>query len=377
MLRFRRGGLLTSRRSISVEFRIASMSTKMWTSDQIAEAATALASNQVVAFPTETVYGLGGNAFDDGAIAAIFRAKGRPSDNPLIVHVAAQEQLSTIVQEVTPTAQRLIEAFWPGPLTLVFNSRQTVSKLVTCGKDTVAVRQPSHPVALALIKAAGVPLAAPSANTSGRPSPTLAEHVLEDLEGRIVGIVDGGAADSGLESTVLDCVHEPPVILRPGSVTQEQIEAVIGPVRVATAHTSKDDAPRAPGMKYTHYAPKADLHVVHGSTAFFQGCVMEAQQRGHKVGVMGSEELLADLQSTTAFEDVVALPCGSRSKLETVSHGLYHTIRSFDHTQVNIIFAEGFSAEGLGAAIMNRLNKAAGNKSKREGEPGEKRLKGC
>jgi len=278
----------------------------------------------------------------------------------LIVHIADIADLTKIVEGVDEVSQKLMDAFWPGALTIVFKSKDCVSKLVTCGKPTVAIRMPSHPVAIALIGASGVPIAAPSANTSGRPSPTLAEHVKEDLDGKIAGIVDGGATHDGLESTVIDCVHMPPTILRPGSVTQAQIEAVVGPVRLVTTHDSEDDAPRAPGMKYTHYAPKAPVKVVHGSTAFVKECIDKAQKEDCKVGILASTELLEELKQQGCVADV-ARQCGSRLELQSVSHAMYDGLRSFDLTSVDVIFAEGFEDDGLGSAIMNRLNKAAGN----------------
>lgn len=321
---------------------------------QIQEAALWVNKGEVVAFPTETVYGLGANALSDQAIAKIYEAKGRPSDNPLIVHIANINQLKKLIKEIPASAQKLIDAFWPGPLTIIFESNSAVSSKVTAGLETVAIRMPDHPVALALIEAADVPVAAPSANLSGKPSPTKADHVLHDLNGRIAGVLDGGATGVGLESTVIDCTCTPPMILRPGGVTQEEVEAVIGPVAVDKALVEKDQAPKSPGMKYTHYAPKAPLVIVEGSKAFLQSLVDEQQQNGKKVGVLATEESKQDYNA-----DVI-ISCGYRVDLKTIAHNLYDSLRTFDEEKIDIIFSENFPKIGVGEAVMNRLSKAAG-----------------
>ncbi|MEH6956774.1 L-threonylcarbamoyladenylate synthase, partial [Neobacillus drentensis] len=252
------------------------MNTKVWKVDksvdnlesnpQVVDAANFLRDNEVVALPTETVYGLGGNAESDVAVAKIFAAKGRPSDNPLIIHIADKKQLSTFVAEVPDKAEVLMEAFWPGPLTIIFKKKEGVlAESATAGLATIAVRMPDHPVALALLKCCGLPIAAPSANSSGKPSPTNAQHVLDDLNGKIAGVIDGGATGIGVESTVIDCTEAIPVILRPGGVTKEQLKAVIGEVRVDAALTDEAARPKAPGMKYQHYAPNAPLYMVSGT----------------------------------------------------------------------------------------------------------------
>lgn len=324
---------------------------------QIAQAAEFLKENEVIAFPTETVYGLGGNAKSNEAVAKIFEAKGRPSDNPLIIHIANKGQLLQFVKEIPEKANQLIHHFWPGPLTIIFQKKEGVlSEKATAGLSTVAVRMPNHPVALALIEKSGLPIAAPSANRSGKPSPTTANHVLEDLNGRIPGIVDGGSTGVGVESTVVDCTEDIPVILRPGGITKEQLEAVVGEVKVDPALTDEQKAPKAPGMKYQHYAPNAPLYLVNGSTAFIQTLVDEKQKEGFKVGVLTTEEHQGDYKADYIFA------CGRRSELESVANLLYKALRSFNRSGVDLIFSEMFPTVGVGHAIMNRLTKAAGGK---------------
>ncbi|SEN52026.1 translation factor SUA5 [Mesobacillus persicus] len=341
------------------------MLTRLWKVDksvdrlitypQIVEAARILTENEVVALPTETVYGLGGNAESDEAVARIFAAKGRPSDNPLIIHIANLNQLAEIVREIPETAEKLMAAFWPGPLTIILDKKVgKLSELATAGLSTVAVRMPNHPVALALIEASGLPIAAPSANVSGRPSPTTARHVQDDLDGRIAGIVDGGPTGVGVESTVVDCTGETPVILRPGGVTKEQLELVVGEVLTDPALTDSKQAPKSPGMKYRHYAPNAPLYLVNGDASDIQKLVDEKRGEGLKVGVMTTEENQHSYQADVIF------PCGRRAQLETVAEALYDTLRAFNESDVDIIFGEIFPETGVGVAIMNRLTKASG-----------------
>ena len=340
------------------------MITKVWVVDKFVDnpqsypqIAQLLINNEVVAFPTETVYGLGGNANNDEAVAKIFAAKGRPSDNPLIIHIAEISQLEAFVSDIPQSASLLMEKFWPGPLTIVLKKMDgMLSEKATAGLSTVAVRMPDHPVALEIIKQSGLPIAAPSANQSGKPSPTLASHVFEDLHGKIAGIVDGGPTGVGVESTVIDCTEEIPIILRPGGVTKEQLEAVIGAVRMDPALADRESTPKSPGMKYRHYAPNAPLFLVSGSHAFVQRLVNEKREQGIKVGVLTTEEAVGDYQA-----DVVRA-CGQREKLETVASALYETLRAFNDDQVEIIFSEQFPETGVGQAIMNRLSKAAGHK---------------
>jgi L-threonylcarbamoyladenylate synthase len=324
---------------------------------QIVDAAQILRQNEVVALPTETVYGLGGNAKNDEAVSKIFAAKGRPVDNPLIIHVAEHQQLAEFVEEVPAKAALLMKTFWPGPLTIILKIKKGIlSEKATAGLGTVGVRMPDHPVALALLKACGLPIAAPSANSSGKPSPTTAPHVIEDLEGKIAGVVDAGPTGVGVESTVLDCTEDIPVILRPGAITKEQLEAVVGEVRIDRALTETDLKPKAPGMKYQHYAPNAPLYLVSGSHAFLQKLVLEKQQEGLCVGVLTTEESVHDYRA-----DVV-LACGKRDEPLTVAAALYGVLRDFNHEHVDIIFSEIFPNTGVGHAIMNRLQKAAGHK---------------
>ncbi|MGG3561057.1 L-threonylcarbamoyladenylate synthase [Neobacillus rhizosphaerae] len=343
------------------------MNTKVWKVDkyvdnlvnnpQVVDAAHFLRENEVVALPTETVYGLGGNAESDEAVAKIFAAKGRPSDNPLIIHIANREQLKRFVAEVPAKAEILMDAFWPGPLTIIFKKKEGVlSEKATAGLTTVAVRMPDHPVALALLKASGLPIAAPSANSSGKPSPTNAVHVLDDLNGKIAGVLDGGATGVGVESTVVDCTEPIPVILRPGGVTKEQLEAVIGEVRVDPALTDEAAKPKAPGMKYRHYAPNAPLYMVSGTREFLQSLVEEKRQEGLRVGV------LTTVENVEFYHADMVFACGRRAELETVATALYDTLRRFNETDVDIIYSEIFPSTGVGHAIMNRLQKAAGNK---------------
>lgn len=343
------------------------MNTKVWKVDkyvdnlennpQVVDAANFLRDNEVVALPTETVYGLGGNAESDLAVGKIFAAKGRPSDNPLIIHIAEKKQLSTFVTEVPDKAEVLMDAFWPGPLTIIFKKKEGVlAETATAGLSTVAVRIPDHPVALALLKSCGLPIAAPSANSSGKPSPTKAQHVMDDLNGKIAGVIDGGATGIGVESTVIDCTEAIPVILRPGGVTKEQLEAVLGEVRVDAALTDEAARPKAPGMKYQHYAPNAPLFMVSGTTKFLQRLIEEKRMEGLRVGVLTTEE------QADVYEADVVLACGKRADLETVAAALYDTLRRFNLEKVDVIYSEIFPNEGVGNAIMNRLQKAAGNK---------------
>lgn len=342
------------------------MQTKVWVVDkindiptdypQITQAAKLLQQNELVAFPTETVYGLGANAMSDEAVEKIFEAKGRPSDNPLIVHIATTEQLKDIATSVPSVAYRLIEHFWPGPLTIILRKKSGISQRVTAGLDTVAVRMPDHPVALELIKKSQLPLAAPSANLSGRPSPTTAKHVEQDLFGKIAGIIDGGSTGVGIESTVLDCTTDVPMILRPGGVTKEQLEQFIGEVQIDAALAEMKQAPKSPGMKYTHYAPKASLYIVEGSFSFLQALINEQKQKGKKVGVLTTEERAREYSA-----DYVVV-CGSRGDLESIAQNLYDRLRSFDETDVDIIYSESFPTAGIGHAVMNRLMKAAGHR---------------
>ncbi|WP_264739858.1 L-threonylcarbamoyladenylate synthase [Cytobacillus firmus] len=343
------------------------MITKRWSVDnsvdkedsysQFSQVADLLKNNEVVAFPTETVYGLGGNAENDEAVRKIFEAKGRPSDNPLIIHIADKAQLDAFVTEIPQNAQALMDRFWPGPLTLIFNHKEGVlSHYATAGLSTVAVRMPDHSAALALLEKTGLPIAAPSANRSGRPSPTTADHVWEDLNGRIAGLVDGGPTGVGVESTVVDCTGEVPVILRPGGITREQLEKVVGEVSVDPALADESQAPKSPGMKYRHYAPDAPLYLVEGTREDIQHFVEDKKQEGLSVGV------LTTLENLEFYRADFIYACGQREKLETVASSLYEALRYFNTTDADIIFCEMFPGVGVGHAIMNRLMKAAGHR---------------
>ncbi|MFT8319239.1 MAG: L-threonylcarbamoyladenylate synthase [Sporolactobacillus sp.] len=321
---------------------------------QILDAADCLQRGEVVAFPTETVYGLGGNAKLSDSAHKIYAAKGRPSDNPLIVHVAEKEQVREICTDINPLAKKLMDTFWPGPLTLILPSRGTVSDAVTAGLSTVAVRMPSHPVARALLLACGLPIAAPSANTSGKPSPTTAEHVFSDLNGKIAGIVDGGPTGVGVESTVVDCTTTPVTILRPGGISKEQLTEAIGPVIDDPGLVRSDQTPKAPGMKYKHYAPKATMYLVPAGKTRIQEFVTHEKNDARRVGVLTTEE------NRQAYPQAdVLLICGRRSEPETVAHNLFGVLRQFDKEKVDVIYSETFQETGIGRAIMNRLSKAA------------------
>ena len=328
----------------------------------IEEAGRIIRKGGLVAFPTETVYGLGGDALNPESSKKIYAAKGRPSDNPLIVHIADKQDLYRIVREVPEKAKKLMEAFWPGPLTMIFYKNELVPQATTGGLDTVAVRMPSDRIAAAFIRAAGGFVAAPSANVSGRPSTTTAAHVEEDLSGRIEMILDGGQAVIGLESTIVDMSVEPPVILRPGAVTEEMMEAVIGPLEVDKAIIAPDSGvkPKAPGMKYRHYAPRADLAVVEGSTeaviAAINQLAEEAEAEGKRVGIIATDE------TKDRYPKGLVLSLGARKHEEEIAQHLFEVLRDFDETDVDCIYSEAFDEASIGPAIMNRLLKAAGHK---------------
>ena len=316
----------------------------------------------LVAFPTETVYGLGGNALDPKASMKIYAAKGRPSDNPLIVHIADIKDLAKITTEIPEGARILAEKYWPGPLTMILPKADSVPKETTGGLDSVAVRFPSDRIAQELIKAAGGFVAAPSANTSGRPSPTMAEHVEEDLGDAIEMIIDGGQVGIGLESTIVDFTEDVPVVLRPGYISLEMLKDTLGDVRMDRGLLITDSSvhPKAPGMKYRHYAPKADLSIVEGPQDEVIACINrlthEAVENGLKAGIIATDE------TKDQYSDGLVLSIGSREEEETIAHHLYEVLRDFDEAQVNVIYSEAFYTPRMGQAIMNRLLKAAGHK---------------
>lgn len=333
-------------------------------SQQLLEAAQILREGGLVAFPTETVYGLGANALDKEAAKKIYAAKGRPSDNPLIAHIAKTEDLGPLVSQVSDTAKKLMEAYWPGPLTMVFPKSQAVPYETTGGLDTVAVRMPQEPIAQRLIGLAGIPIAAPSANASGRPSPTMAEHVYEDMNGRIDMILDGGAVGIGVESTIVDVSGPVSTLLRPGAVTLEMLEEVAGHVEIDSAVFGPVGAgvkPKAPGMKYRHYAPKAELVLVEEKGVASEKVIAainrwteEKRAQGLRVGIICTDETIS------RYLKGVVRSLGPRKKEETIAHNLFAVLREFDNLQVDCIYSESFPKSHMGQAIMNRLAKAAG-----------------
>lgn len=328
---------------------------------KIKEAGRIIQEGGLVAFPTETVYGLGGDALQAESSKKIYAAKGRPSDNPLIVHIAEFAALEKIVSEVPEEARLLADAFWPGPLTIILKKNERVPYETTGGMDTVAVRMPSHPVALAFIRESGGYVAGPSANTSGKPSPTLAEHVVLDLDGKIPMILDGGEVGIGIESSIVDLTGDVPMILRPGYITREMMQEVIGEVKVDPGIIASDSAekPKAPGMKYKHYAPKADLVLVDGEQdrviRKINELTAELEQQGKKAGVIGTDETAA------YYKAAKVLSIGARDDEDAIARHLYRILREFDELEVDQIYSESFATPRMGHAIMNRLLKAAGH----------------
>jgi L-threonylcarbamoyladenylate synthase len=340
---------------------------------KIISAGAVIKAGGLVAFPTETVYGLGGDALNSTSSTKIYSAKGRPSDNPLIVHIAKIEDLDKIADEISEAAYQLADAFWPGPLTMVFRKKEIVPKETTGGLDTVAVRMPSHKVAIAFINEAGGYVAAPSANVSGKPSPTLASHVIADMDGKIDMIIDSGAVEIGLESTIIDMseLEKAPMILRPGYITKKMLEEVVGAIdidpaigtceNVAVSEYEKSEklTPKAPGMKYKHYAPRGELVIVKGAmekVITYINTQSEAKGRdGKKVGVIATEETC-----TRYLVDVVK-NVGARDDEEAIARHLYAVLREFDDLDVDFIYSEEFETPRIGQAIMNRLIRAAGH----------------
>ncbi len=328
--------------------------------ERIRYAGQILRKGGLVAFPTETVYGLGADALQAQASKKIYAAKGRPSDNPLIVHICCIEDIGKIVSDLPEKAKLLADAFWPGPLTMILPKSGMVPYETTGGLDTVAVRMPSHPIALALIREGGGAVAAPSANTSGRPSPTLAEHVYEDLQGRIPLILDGGEVGIGIESTIIDLTETVPMILRPGFITAEMIADIVGEVQVDPGILAEHPVqkPKAPGMKYRHYAPRADLFLVEGEAAAVADKInqlaREKNAQGKKVGIIAAQE------TRKHYKEGRVWSIGEREDEETIAHNLYRILRELDKSDVDIIYSESFSTPHMGQAVRNRLLKAAG-----------------
>lgn len=335
--------------------------------EELADAASLLREGKLVAFPTETVYGLGANALDETAAKRIYAAKGRPSDNPLIVHIADVAALTDLAEEIPAEAYALADAFWPGPLTIILRKKACVPDGTTGGLQTVAIRFPSDPIARELIKSSGVYVAAPSANASGRPSPTTAQHVFEDMNGRIECIIDGGPVQIGVESTIVDLSGDAPLILRPGFITREDLARVLDSVEYDEAVVSK--VPRAgvvakaPGMKYRHYAPKGDMTIFEGSTADVVARInSEAEAKikaGAKVGILATDETASLYKYGTVFS------IGTRADEISLTAHLFYVLREFDEIGAEYIYSESFDDAALGEAIMNRLRKAAGYNIKR------------
>jgi L-threonylcarbamoyladenylate synthase len=325
-------------------------------------AAQIIQNGGLVAFPTETVYGLGADALNPKAVLALFEAKKRPLDNPPIVHVANISEVYPMVTSVPDKAELLMKQFWPGPLTIIFKHSKLVPSVTTAGLDTVAIRMPKHKVALELIKQSNCPIAAPSANLAGKPSPTTASHVYEDLNGRIDAIIDGGDTNIGVESTVLDLSVEPPMLLRPGGTPFEALKNVLGDVKLHPFVQAEQELPlqqiRSPGMKHKHYAPRAEVILVEGSVQAVIGKVKELaeayKRKGAKVGILATDE------TQSAYQASIIRSLGSRFNLASVAQSLFRLLREVDAQNVDVIIAEGVPSEGLGLAVMNRLRKASG-----------------
>lgn len=325
--------------------------------EYIEKAGRIIKDGGLVAFPTETVYGLGGDALNPESSRKIYAAKGRPSDNPLIVHICRIEDLEKIVTNVPPKAQAVIDAFWPGPLTMIFEKKDIVPKETTGGLDTVAVRFPIHPTALAFIEASGGFVAAPSANLSGRPSPTLAKYVCEDLDKRVDMIIAGGNIPIGVESTIVDMTSDIPMILRPGFVTKEMLEEVIGEVGVdpTILDINCTARPKAPGMRYRHYAPKADMTIVRGEEQRVVAKIRELAQNSNGCVILSVSE------HVNMYDGLTVKDVGSKENSLEIASNLYKVLRECDDENVTRIYSESFSDKGIGAAVMNRLIKAAGH----------------
>ncbi len=329
---------------------------------KIQSAAEIIQKGGLVAFPTETVYGVGADALNPVAVLALFAAKKRPLDNPPIVHVADPEEVYRLVEEVPAKAQILMEKFWPGPLTLIFKRSSLVPKETVAGLETVAIRMPKHKVALELIKLSRCPIAAPSANLAGKPSPTTAQHVYEDLNGRIDAIIDGGATNIGVESTVVDLSVDPPMLLRPGGTPFEALKNVLCDMKLHVFVEAEQELTlqdiRSPGMKHKHYAPKAEVILIEGNVPGVTAKIKELSEsfkhKGQKVGILATDE------TQTAYKADVIKSLGSRSNLASVAQNLFRLLREVDAENVDVIIAEGVSSDGLGLAVMNRLRKASG-----------------
>ncbi|HEK4933420.1 TPA: threonylcarbamoyl-AMP synthase [Clostridioides difficile] len=327
--------------------------------EEIKIQAKLLREGKTVIFPTETVYGLGANALDENAVKKIYEAKGRPSDNPLIVHIYEKEEVYDLAKDISDKAKLVIEKLWPGPITIILNKKDIIPYKTSGGLDTVAIRMPSNIIARAIILEAGIPIAAPSANISGRPSPTKAKHVYEEMNGRVDGIVLGGDSNFGLESTVLDLTEETPMILRPGSITKEVLEELLGEVKLDPSLSKKEDnqKAKAPGMKYKHYSPNADVYIISGKrenvAIKINDMIKSNREKGLKTGVMCTSK-------NREFYDGEVIDLGN--SLEEVASNLFDALIEMDKKSVDVIYSEEFPKTGVGQAIMNRLLKSAGYK---------------
>ncbi|MBR3646296.1 MAG: threonylcarbamoyl-AMP synthase [Lachnospiraceae bacterium] len=335
--------------------------------DYLKKAGQIIKEGGLVGFPTETVYGLGADALNEEAAAKIYAAKGRPSDNPLIVHISDIEMLYPLVKEIPQKAYKLIDKFWPGPMTLIFYKSDIVPKGTTGGLDTVAVRMPNNEIALELIRASQTGIAAPSGNLSGKPSPTIAEHMIDDMNGRIDMIIDGGMVGIGIESTIIDMTCEPPMILRPGYITKEMLNEIIGDVEYDKAIFEKPAEgvhPKAPGMKYRHYAPAGDFEMFNGEidnvVKEIIARALKAAKEGKKVGIITTTDHYEYYENIFEVPGIEIVCMGDTTHPETIANGLYKVLRDFDKTNTEYILGETFATDNIGQAIMNRLTKAAG-----------------
>jgi len=330
--------------------------------EKVQIAANIIREGGLVAFPTETVYGLGADALNPKAVLALFEAKKRPTDNPPIVHVENINDVYRLAEKIPPKADKLMKEFWPGPLTLVFKRSKTIPDVTVAGLNTIAVRMPQHAVALALIRESLCPIAAPSANLAGKPSPTSAQHVFDDLNGRIDAILDGGPTCIGVESTVLDLSVDPALVLRPGGTPLEALRRVLGDVKLHPFVVAEKDLPietaHSPGMKHKHYAPKAPVILVEGAVsavmATIKSLISTYWLQDKRVGVLATSE------TAWAYEADVVKSLGSRRNVDAMAANLFRLLREFDEENVDVIVAEGVPTEGLGLAVMNRLRKASG-----------------
>jgi L-threonylcarbamoyladenylate synthase len=330
---------------------------KVFSANEIKAAASAINAGELVAFPTETVYGLGADATNPAAVKKVYQAKGRPSDNPLIVHVADTQTVAKFA-EIDAKSQKLMDHFWPGPLTIILPIKPgALDSVVTGGLSTAAFRNPATQVTIDLIREAGVPLVGPSANTSGKPSPTKAEHVMHDLDGKIAGVLDAGRTKIGVESTVLDMSGTIPTILRPGAITEDDLEPIIGEVQTDRHKVGKDEVPKAPGMKYKHYAPSAQVYIVEDQD-WSQVAEWIRQHADQTIGIMATDATVQDHNLKTDNVRIISLGDG----VSSASSRLFDGLRTFDQdSAIKVIFAQKFDRIGLGEAYMNRLQKSAGN----------------